>query len=250
MELIKPFLQYSKAYRDARCNTGKLDVYNKWLSTAWPIIKKLQYNFAEYVDYDTGEYNIEDKQYQKYCTNVCDESDKKKKMHEIVCDYCYAISCTRQTDIIICVKCLYPVNVAFSCQEMAEYCLLSVCFYEQNKNNDVSSCSLNIVATKHTATGETTTKLSTNSMSSIYNVWYHRLLLTWQTYNVSTFAVLSSSTVNCSNKKLTLNSLIKCPQCETKYNINLNNYSHQISFCFDINLFCNVCLFPKFVIEC
>ncbi|AUV65384.1 hypothetical protein [Alphabaculovirus myunipunctae] len=91
MELIKPFIRYSKMYRRATDERVKSFIYDKW----------------------SDEVNV---------VAAVDSSSSSSKMQ--MCGYCHTSAATAFCDI-----CLFPLAAACD-EELATYCLLSVCYFE------------------------------------------------------------------------------------------------------------------------
>ncbi|UJZ89053.1 ac52 [Erannis ankeraria nucleopolyhedrovirus] len=111
MELIKPFVKYSKNYRECDDVNKKAQIYNRWHCEATLVV---------------AAKSIED------CNNDCD-----------VCDFCYANVIKNS---VVCRHCLFPLRTNFIDEELAMYTLLSVCYYEENyiKNNFQDQNSRNV----------------------------------------------------------------------------------------------------------
>ncbi|QHB21687.1 ac52 [Artaxa digramma nucleopolyhedrovirus] len=125
------------------------------------------------------------------------------------CEFCYAAASF--TTFMCCDKCLYPFCKRIMDEELATYSLLSVCFYEENEMEILKdACSI--------------TK---------YVVWSQRLRFTWQLHQNS-------------NDKNKFYKIVhkKCIQCNRR--TSLLGFTTQT---FNLNLFCQQCMFPLFCIE-
>ncbi|ADB84384.1 hypothetical protein [Apocheima cinerarium nucleopolyhedrovirus] len=95
MELIKPFVKYSKDYRECEDVYKKAQIYNQW-----------------------------------YCETTLAIAETKKRNNDCdVCDFCYANVIKNS---VVCHQCLFPLRTNFIHEELAMYTLLSVCYYEEN----------------------------------------------------------------------------------------------------------------------
>lgn len=91
MELIKPFVKYSKLYRRSKDDGARQLIYNSWCNE----IEK-----------------------------TCSASPRQSLRGNAHCNFCYTINEQEQQ---FCTQCFFPL---FGDEELATYCMLSVCYYE------------------------------------------------------------------------------------------------------------------------
>ncbi|AHH82635.1 ORF-46 [Buzura suppressaria nucleopolyhedrovirus] len=98
MELIRAFVKYSKPYRKCATVESKNEIFNIW-------------------------------KHEIHLNN-----DLKSRCVERVCDFCLNAGvddCVFDDDCRVCSRCLFPEYERDQDKELAEYSLISVCFYEE-----------------------------------------------------------------------------------------------------------------------
>ncbi|QWO71572.1 AC52-like protein [Orgyia pseudotsugata single capsid nuclopolyhedrovirus] len=106
MELIKPFVKYSKTYRTCSDSSLKNKIYDLWNEAA-----SLRLN----------DFVVDDDDRSVQPVDTCSTAE--------VCDFCFA---DIENCRLACRQCLFP---CCEDKEIATYSLLSVCFYEENHEN-------------------------------------------------------------------------------------------------------------------
>ncbi|BAC67297.1 hypothetical protein AhnVgp046 [Adoxophyes honmai nucleopolyhedrovirus] len=94
MEIIEPFIYHSKLYRSLKQSPIKNKLFLQW-----------------------NDESV--KQKQKFM----------RQRSSVVCEYCF----NENTAVDLCKHCLFPLCVLNIDKELALYCLLSVCFWEDGK---------------------------------------------------------------------------------------------------------------------
>nr|QGW49173.1 hypothetical protein [Chrysodeixis includens nucleopolyhedrovirus]QGW49453.1 hypothetical protein [Chrysodeixis includens nucleopolyhedrovirus]QGW49593.1 hypothetical protein [Chrysodeixis includens nucleopolyhedrovirus]QGW49873.1 hypothetical protein [Chrysodeixis includens nucleopolyhedrovirus]QGW50013.1 hypothetical protein [Chrysodeixis includens nucleopolyhedrovirus] len=151
MELIKPFIKYSRLYRTANDNIRKELVYRRW----WCEIRKTMPPMNTTI--------------KRSDSGGSDSSVEEIIPNNFFCNFCFT---TNKESRLCCNQCLFPLECNEH-EELINYIIISVCYYESidysggddNDNDDDR--------------GE---KKINSMMVDNKNVWRERIRFAWQSY--------------------------------------------------------------------
>nr|QBI90261.1 hypothetical protein [Trichoplusia ni single nucleopolyhedrovirus] len=210
MELIKPFIKYSRLYRTTGDTIRKELVYRRW----WSEIKKTKAIHSTINRSDSGG------------SDSSMEDNSGVIIHNnFFCQFCF----TSNKELrLCCSQCLFPLDCSEN-EELVNYIIISVCYYESINMSGCGSNGNNNCYDIDDDYEEINNNNHNNSKTVDYrNVWRERIRFAWQCYE--------------SKIKLYKIHYDKCLQCEQPCRLTGSVYF----YCFSFKLFCKRCFFPLF----
>ncbi|AAY83971.1 ORF-40 peptide [Chrysodeixis chalcites nucleopolyhedrovirus] len=206
MELIKPFIKYSRLYRTANDTVRKELVYRRW----WCEIKKtLVMNTIKRSDSGGSDSSVEDNCRILY--------------NNFFCKFCFTLN--NKESHLCCAQCLFPLDDSSENEELINYIVISVCYYE---SINIGGYDKNKKSYGDDVDDDDVDFVENNSIIVDKNVWRERIRFAWYSYE--------------SKIKLYKIHYEKCLQCDKPCRLTGSVYF----YCFSFKLFCKRCFFPLF----